>query len=47
MLSVPSAVIPRERDYILNPTHPDFARIRFASPEPFYFDDRLGRAWVK
>ena len=47
VLSVPSAVIPRERNYILNPVHPEFARIRFASPEPFYFDDRLGRVWEK
>jgi len=47
VLSVPSAVIPRERNYILNPAHPEFARIRFLSPEPFYFDDRLGRAWTK
>lgn len=44
VLSVPSAVIPRERNYILNPAHPDFARNRFFDPEPFYFDDRLGRA---
>ncbi len=47
VLSVPSAVIPRERNYILNPAHPDFARIQFSSPEPFYFDDRLGRVWEK
>lgn len=47
VLSVPSAVIPRERNYLLNPAHPDFARIRFSSPEPFYFDVRLGRAWQK
>jgi RES domain-containing protein len=45
VLSVPSAVIPRERNYILNPAHADFGRITFASPEPFYFDDRLGRLW--
>lgn len=44
VLSVPSAVIPRERNFILNPAHPDFKQIRFSSPEPFYFDDRLGRA---
>jgi RES domain-containing protein len=44
VLSVPSGVIPRERNYLLNPAHPDFARIRFGSPEPFYFDDRLGRS---
>jgi RES domain-containing protein len=44
VLSVPSAVIPQERNYIFNPAHPDFQRIRFFDPEPFYFDDRLGRA---
>jgi RES domain-containing protein len=43
VLSVPSAVIPQERNYILNPNHADFARIVFSSPEPFDFDDRLGR----
>jgi len=47
VLSVPSAVIPRERNYILNPAHPDFARLSFSIPEPFYFDDRLGRMWPK
>jgi RES domain-containing protein len=47
VLSVPSAVIPPERNYILNPAHPDFARILFFSPEPFYFDDRIGRRWIK
>jgi len=46
-LVVPSAVIPREHNYILNPAHPDFSKLRFLSPEPFYFDDRLGRAWLK
>ncbi len=43
-LSVPSSVIPREHNYILNPAHQDFSRIRFSNPEPFYFDDRLGHA---
>jgi RES domain-containing protein len=47
VLSVPSAVIPRERNYILNSAHPDFARINFSAPEPFYFDDRLGRMRTK
>jgi RES domain-containing protein len=47
LLSVPSAVIPRERNFILNPSHPDFSRIRFSNPELFYFDDRLGRARLK
>ena len=44
---VPSAVIRREQNYILNPRHPDFAKICFLSPEPFYFDDRLRRAWLR
>jgi RES domain-containing protein len=47
VLSVPSSVIPRERNYILNPAHPDFLRIIFSVPEPFYFDDRLGRSKPK
>lgn len=41
VLSVPSAVIPRERNYVLNPVQQDFKRIHFSSPEPFYFDNRL------
>lgn len=47
VLTVPSAVIPREHNYILNPRHPEFSKIRFFSPEPFHFDDRLRRAWLK
>jgi RES domain-containing protein len=47
VLVVPSAVIPREYNYLLNPRHADFRRIQFLSHEPFHFDDRLGRAWLK
>jgi hypothetical protein len=36
VLVVASVVIPR-----------NFPRMRFFSPEPFYFDDRFGRARVK
>ena len=43
VLVVPSAVIPAEVNYLLNPSHPDFARIRIDSPEPFVFDRRLWR----
>lgn len=43
VLSVPSAVVPRERNYLINPRHPDFAGIRIQRPEPFYFDPRLSR----
>jgi len=42
-MRLPFNVIPQERNYILNPAHPDFSRLVFASPEPFDFDERLGR----
>ena len=41
VLSVPSSIIPRERNYLLNPNHSEFAQIRFGVPEPFRFDPRL------
>ena len=41
VLSVPSVVIPRERNYLLNPAHPDFSRIRLLEPETFSFDPRM------
>jgi RES domain-containing protein len=40
MLSVPS-VISGERNYVLNPAHPDFGRIAFVEPVPFRFDIRF------
>ncbi len=40
ILAVPS-VVAGERNYLLNPAHPDFSRIRFADPVPFRFDARL------
>jgi RES domain-containing protein len=41
ILAVPSAVIPEERNYLLNPVHPDFKRIRIRKPIPFRFDPRM------
>jgi RES domain-containing protein len=43
VLSVPSAVVPRERNYLLNPAHPDFAKIRRGAAEAFSLDPRLRR----
>lgn len=43
VLAVPSAIIPRELNYLLNPLHPDFNRVRVRRPEPFSFDPRLWR----
>ena len=42
-LSVPSVVIPAERNLILNPRHGDFARLVIGPPEPFVLDPRLTR----
>lgn len=41
VLEVPSAVIETERNFLLNPEHPDFRRIRVSQPTPFFFDVRL------
>lgn len=40
-LLVPSSVIPAERNYLINPLHPDFPRITIGPAEPFPFDPRL------
>lgn len=41
VLSVPSVVIPAETNYLLNPEHPDFARIRIGEPQELVTDLRL------
>lgn len=41
VLSVPSSVVPCERNYLLNPAHPDFHRIKRNAPAPFDFDPRM------
>ena len=41
VLVVPSAIIPAEQNYLINPRHPDAARIRRATPEAFRFDPRM------
>jgi len=40
-VGVPSAIIPEERIYVLNPAHPEFQYIEFSTSEPFRFDPRL------
>lgn len=41
VLRVRSNVVPSENNYLLNPRHPDFARIRIEEIRPFVFDSRL------
>lgn len=42
VLELPSAVIPSESHYLVNPAHPDFSSLRLHEPEPFELDERLG-----
>jgi RES domain-containing protein len=41
VLELPSAIIPGESNYLLNPAHPHFRKIVIGKPEPFTFDPRL------
>lgn len=41
VLAVPSAIVPQELNYLLNPAHPDFRRIKIGKPVEFGFDTRL------
>ena len=41
VLKAPSAVVQGEFNYLLNPNHPDFHRIKIVASENFEFDDRL------
>jgi RES domain-containing protein len=41
ILRVPSAVVPQERNIIINPQHEDFAKIVLGPAHPYVFDTRL------
>lgn len=43
LLEVPSALVPKTSNYLLNPRHPDAARIRIASTLRYAVDRRLAR----
>jgi RES domain-containing protein len=43
VLAVPSAVVPAERNYLLNPAHPDFRKVTLGPPQRFAFDRRLAK----
>lgn len=43
VLAVPSAVIPAETNYLMNPLHPSFGRIGIGKPQDFVTDLRLIR----
>jgi len=43
VLLVPSVVTRLERNVVINPVHPDFARIQASKPKPVEWDPRLFR----
>jgi RES domain-containing protein len=43
ILIVPSALSTAESNWLINPRHPDFSRIRVCTPEPFQYDPRVLR----
>jgi len=41
ILRVPSVIVPEEHNYILNPAHEYFKKIKYIANEPFQFDSRI------
>lgn len=41
VLKVPSAIVPQEFNYLINPNHPDSNKISVSSTTPFKFDSRF------
>lgn len=42
-MRVPSAVVPEDYNYLINPLHKNFAAIRIVQQRPFTFDGRLSK----
>ncbi len=43
VLRVPSALVPAESSFLLNPHHQDFSKLRIGKAVPFQFDPRFAR----
>jgi len=43
VLRVPSALVPRESNFLLNPRHADFHKLTIHKPVSFQFDPRFAR----
>ena len=41
ILKVPSAIITEEYNFLINPYHPDFKKVKIKKSNPFIFDQRL------
>lgn len=44
VLKVPSAIVTEEWNYLINPLHTDFRKLRISTPKPFNFDQRVARS---
>jgi RES domain-containing protein len=45
VLEVPSAVVPMEKNYLINVGHSGFHKILIGDPEPLHCDPRLKKRW--
>jgi len=43
VLRVPSVLVPGESNFLLNPRHADFGKLRIGKARPFQFDPRFAR----
>lgn len=41
VLEVPSTIIPEEKNYLINPRHPNFKMLKIEEAQPLSFDPRL------
>ncbi len=41
ILQVPSAIVPQQHNYLINPQHPHFQELKIEGPVPFEIDPRL------
>jgi RES domain-containing protein len=41
ILVLPSALVPSESNWLVNPLHPEFAEIQVQPAEPFHYDARF------
>ncbi len=41
LMQVPSAIVPKEYNFLINPLHPQFSTVKVIDIEPFSFDMRL------
>jgi RES domain-containing protein len=43
ILQVPSSVVPRESNFLINPLHPKFSKLKIGSPQSLHIDQRISK----